>query len=130
MRPTSFPTFHERLSLAVALASLGCAAGTTGAGTPASPTVWARSHNASEVEVYTACGFEDVRWVGAVPAKSAAEFELEEEESFCPSGRRFFLVVRDQGRGYWAGPLRPTNTSAIELVIEKYAGLSVARTLE
>jgi hypothetical protein len=36
-------------------------------------------------------------------------------------------VLRNGGRGYWAGPVRPRNGNLVELVIEKYAGLSSAR---
>jgi hypothetical protein len=41
-------------------------------------------------------------------------------------GLNFFLVVRRQGRGYWAGPVWPQAGTHIEVVIEKYAGLSMA----
>jgi hypothetical protein len=64
-----------------------------------------------------------------VPAKGATAFELVREDSDCPWGLNFFLVVREQGRGYWAGPVRPRERTAIELVIEKYAGLSSVRVL-
>ncbi|HEY7613020.1 MAG TPA: hypothetical protein VH764_08490 [Gemmatimonadales bacterium] len=114
-------------SLLVALASLACAPGSAPAG-PA-PKVWARSHNASEVDIYMLCGNQRARWVGVVPAKGAAAFDVAGDDTFCPWGVNFFLVVRDQGRGYWAGPIRPGTGDAIELVIEKYAGLSMARLM-
>jgi hypothetical protein len=93
------------------------------------PKVWARSHNASEVDIYMLCGNQRARWVGVVPAKGAAAFDVAGDDTFCPWGVNFFLVVRDQGRGYWAGPIRPGTGDAIELVIEKYAGLSMARLM-
>ena len=114
-------------SLLVAFAASACAIGTAGAGPQ--PKVWARSHNASEVDVYTLCGNQNAKWVGVVPAKGAAAFELAAEDMYCPRGLNFFVVVRNQGRGYWAGPIRPFTSAAIELVIEKYAGLSAARPL-
>jgi hypothetical protein len=107
--------------------SLACAIGPTAAGPH--PKVWARSHNASEVDIYMLCGNRDAKLVGVVPAKGAAAFELAGEETYCPWGLNFFLVVRNQGRGYWVGPVRPRTSGAIELVIEKYAGLSMARSL-
>ena len=109
------------------LASHACAIGSTAAGPY--PKVWARSNNASEVDIYMLCGDQNAKWVGVVPAKGATAFELVREDTRCPWGLNFFLVVREQGRGYWAGPVRPRTRAAIELVIEKYAGLSSARVL-
>jgi hypothetical protein len=117
----------------VAIASLACAI-PPGAGQPdgpgsgqPDPQVWARSHNKSEVDVYLACGDGHAKWVGLVPAKGSAAFKLAAEDTYCPLGLNFLLVR--QGRGYWAGPLRPREDAIIELVIEKYAGLSAARLL-
>jgi hypothetical protein len=124
-----WPALHRPVgsSFLAALVSFGCAIGPTTAGPQ--PTVWARSHNASEVDIYMLCGNQNAKWVGVVPAKGAAAFELPDEDTYCPWGLNFFLVVRNQGRGYWAGPVRPGTSAAIELVIEKYAGLSAARLL-
>ena len=125
---SSFRSFPKRQwPLLAALVSLACAIGPTAAGPY--PKVWARSHNASEVDIYMLCGNREAKWVGVVPAKGAAAFELAGEETYCPWGVNFFLVVRNQGRGYWVGPVRPRTSGAIELVIEKYAGLSMARSL-
>jgi hypothetical protein len=115
-------------SLVTAFASLGCASGSTAAGPY--PQVWARSHNASEVDIYMLCGNQDAKWVGVVPAKGAALFELAGEDRYCPVGLNFFLVVRNQNRGYWTAAVRPATSATIELVIEKYAGLSGARLLK
>ena len=41
-------------------------------------------------------------------------------------GLNFFLVVQESGRGYWVGPFRPERRAHVDLVIEKYAGLSSA----
>ena len=109
------------------LASHACAIGSTAA--EPYPKVWARSHNASEVDIYMLCGDQNAKWVGVVPAMGATAFELVREDTSCPWGLNFFLMVREQGRGYWAGPVRPRTRTAIELVIEKYAGLSSARVL-
>ena len=109
------------------LSTHACAIGSSAAGLY--PRVWARSHNASEVDIYMLCGDQNARWVGVVPPKGATAFELVREDTYCPWGLNFFLVVREQGRGYWAGPVRPRTRTAIELVIEKYAGLSSARVL-
>jgi hypothetical protein len=38
-------------------------------------------------------------------------------------------LVRRNGRGYWVGPFRHRG-ARVELVIEKYAGLSSARLIE
>jgi hypothetical protein len=81
------------------------------------------------VEIYLQCGFKDAKWVGAVAARGAAAFDLATEDARCPLGLSFFLLVRDQGRGYWAGPVRLITAATVDLVIEKYAGLSMARSL-
>jgi hypothetical protein len=111
----------------VGLVSLACASGPPPEGPP--PQVWARSLNSSQVEIYMQCGFKAAKWVGEVPAKGATAFDLSDEEASCLPGLNFFLVVRDQGRGYWVGPIRPARAAAVEVVIEKYAGLSTARSL-
>lgn len=85
------------------------------------------SHNRSDVDVYLLCGNHDARWLGVVSRKGAAAFDIPAEATPCVSGLNFFLVVRDRGRGYWAGPVRPRAGEQIDLVIEKYAGLSTAR---
>jgi hypothetical protein len=125
----TLPRFAESVSrpLLAGLVSLACAIAPNAAGP--NPKVWVRSHNASEVDIYLLCGNRNAKWLGLVPVKGAAAFELAAEETYCPWGLNFFLVVRGQGRGYWAGPLRPRGSAAIELVIEKYAGLSAARLL-
>jgi hypothetical protein len=46
-------------------------------------------------------------------------------------GLNFFLVVQTQRLGYWVGPIRGVQASSyVELVIEKYAGLSSANLQE
>jgi hypothetical protein len=89
--------------------------------------IWVRSNNRSEVDVYLLCGEQDARLLGVVPKKGAAAFEIPVAQTRCPWGLNFFLVVREQGWGYWAGPVRPQSDTRIELVIEKYAGLSTAQ---
>jgi hypothetical protein len=115
---------------AVALLSSACAAtpGSTGS-VPAQISVFGRSHNRSDVDVYLLCGNRDARWLGVISRKGATGFEIPGAASHCVSGLNFFLVVRDRGRGYWVGPVRPRAGGQIELVVEKYAGLSAARVL-
>jgi hypothetical protein len=84
------------------------------------------SYNRSDVDVYLLCGDRDARWLGVVSKKGAAAFEIPAEAARCVSGLNFFLVSRDRGRGYWVGPVRPQAGGQIDLVIEKYAGLSTA----
>ena len=85
------------------------------------------SHNRSDVDVYLLCGDRDARWLGVVSKKGTAAFEIPAERARCVSGLNFFLVARDRNRGYWVGPVRPQAGGQIDLVIEKYAGLSTAR---
>jgi hypothetical protein len=107
-----------------AVFSFGCALAPGSAGQP--PSVWIRSHNASDVDVYLLCGDHSAIWLGLVPVKSSAAYEIPGGHVRCPWGLNFFLVVRSQERGYWAGPVRPQAGNTIELVVEKYAGLSTA----
>jgi hypothetical protein len=95
---------------------------------PATIPIWGRSHNRSDVDVYLLCGNVDARWLGVVLKKQRTAFEIPSADVRCASGLNFFLVVRDLGRGYWVGPVRPRPGGHIDLVIEKYAGLSAART--
>ena len=108
-----------------ALLSLGCAVlPRTDPGAPIE--VFSRSHNLSEVDVYLLCGHRDATWLGTVVEEGTARFEISAERARCVSGLNFFLVVQKSGKGYWAGPVRPRPGGQIVLVIEKYAGVSVA----
>jgi hypothetical protein len=102
-----------------------CAALPTGAPPPDTP-VGVRSLNASDVDVYLLCGDHEARWLGLVVQHGAAAYAISAKERRCAVGLNFFLVVRKAGRGYWVGPIRPQATTYVELVIEKYAGLSIA----
>jgi hypothetical protein len=104
--------------------SLGCAI--LPKGPPPPVPVWVRSHNRSDVEVYLACGDRDPIRLGVAPPNESVAFEIPAREAECGRGLRFFLVVWEQGRGYWAGPVRPRWGTPIQVVIEKYAGLSTA----
>jgi hypothetical protein len=94
---------------------------------PALIPISSHSYNRSDVDVYLLCGDRDARWLGVVSKKGAAAFEIPAGVARCVSGLNFFLVSRDRGRGYWVGPIRPQAGGQIDLVIEKYAGLSTAR---
>jgi hypothetical protein len=125
MRATSHRASSPAI-LAFALL-LGCAASGTVTGSAGPTPVWVRSHNRSAVDVYLLCGNRDAVWLGEVSGRSATAFEMPAGQPSCIRGHNFFLVVRQSGRGYWAGPIRPGNGNLVELVIEKYAGLSSAR---
>ncbi len=103
---------------------LGCALAQNG---PPLPTpVWVRSHNISAVDVYLLCGDHDAQWLGSVEAKERGAMEIPAGHQYCVQGLNFFLIVRRSGRGYWVGPFRPQGATQVDLVIEKYAGLSTA----
>jgi hypothetical protein len=91
--------------------------------------VFSRSHNHSAVDVYVLCGDRDATWLGTIGEKAEAGFAIPSERAFCVRGLHFFLVVQKSGWGYWVGPVRPRVGAPIDLVIEKYAGLSTARAL-
>jgi len=93
-------------------------------GPPGDTEVAVRSHNESDVDVYLLCGDRDAAWLGVVPRRSGAVFTIPPVRRLCLSGLNFFLVVKNKGRGYWAGPVRPQQADGVVLVIEKYAGLS------
>jgi hypothetical protein len=106
---------------------LGCALGQSG---PPLPTpVWVRSHNISAVDVYLLCGDHDAQWLGTVEAKQSEAFEIPSGYRGCMRGLNFFVVVQRSSRGYWVGPFRPQPSNQVDLVIEKYAGLSAARLI-
>jgi len=117
-----------RLLIALLAAlSLGCAL-QPGSTQPAPTGVWIRSHNRSAVDVYLLCGNQNARWLGTVSAKGSEAFDLRPEaQAPCLRGLNFFLLVRRSGWGYWTGPIRPRSGEHIQLVIEKYAGLSSVR---
>lgn len=118
----------KRLLALAALLLLGCAVVPRGTqAVPAPIRVLSHSYNRSEVDVYLLCGDRDARWLGVVSEKGAAAFEIPGVQARCVQGLNLFLVVRKHGRGYWVGPLRPQAGAYIDLVIEKYAGLSTAR---
>jgi hypothetical protein len=89
--------------------------------------VWVRSHNQSDVDVYFRCDRQDPKWLGSVEVDGVTIFSIAPAERRCARGLHFFLVVRSQDRGYWVGPVRPQGDTYVDLVIEKYAGLSTAR---
>jgi hypothetical protein len=116
---------RSRIALASIL-SIGCALAP--ACLPPAPTpVWVRSHNQNVVDVYLLCGRSDAHWLASVPENGSDAFEIPAGQARCAPGLNFFLVVQDQRQGYWVGPLRPQRGELVELVIEKYAGLSSAR---
>jgi hypothetical protein len=113
-----------RRSLAWTTPLLTACAVFQGGGPPLDTEVWVRSHNASDVDVYLLCGDRDAQRLGVVPRQSGATFAIPPARRICASGLSFFLIVQSQGRGYWAGPVRPQHADGVVLVIEKYAGLS------
>ena len=110
----------------VGAASIACALPPGGA--PSDPVpVWVRSHNRSAVDVYLLCGDRNPRWLGEVSERASGALEIPASQEYCPRKLNFFVVVRSSGRGYWVGPFQPARGGQVELVIEKYAGLSSAQ---
>jgi hypothetical protein len=118
----------KRLLLFATVLSLGCAPAQSGTRLLPTP-VWVRSHNGSPVDVYLLCGDHDAEWLGAVDPRQRTAFEIPAGRRSCVQGLNFFLVVRHLGWGYWVGPFRPQGGARVDLVIEKYAGLSSARVI-
>ena len=85
------------------------------------------SYNRSDVDVYLTCGFREGRWLGSIPKKGAAAFEIPPAAARCASGQSSFLAVSNGGGGYWARPVRLQDGEQIDLVIERYVGRSIAR---
>jgi hypothetical protein len=110
----------------VASLSLACAL-PRGDGAPLSIPISVNSNNKSSVDVYLLCGNRKAEWLGVIQAKSGGLFEVPASRARCVQGLNFFLVHRNQNRGYWVGPLRLRTGSNVHLTIEKYAGLSAAR---
>jgi hypothetical protein len=118
-------TVKAYIALAAFL-TLGCALAPGGV-QPEPTSVWVRSHNTRPVDVYVLCGSRDARWLGTVGERGDDAFEIPPGQSNCVEGLNFFLVVQNFGRGYWVGPFRPQRSQAVQLVIEKYAGLSTGQ---
>jgi hypothetical protein len=95
-------------------------------GKPPTLPISVRSYNRSEIDVYLLCGDHDAEWLGMLQAKDNRVFRIPASRARCGLGLNFFLVSRRYHRGYWVGPLYPTTDSSIDLIIEKYAGLSTA----
>ena len=93
---------------------------------PSQVSVWARSHNHSTVDVYLLCGDRDPRWLGVLGLNDVQALDFPSTHARCVQGLNFFLVDREHNHGYWVGPMHLQAGSRIELVIERYAGLSTA----
>ena len=112
--------------------TLGCAAlqPPTQDPVPSTIPISVRSHNKHTVDVYLLCGDTDAQLLGTLQAKDNQVFEIPVSQAHCVSGLNFFLVSREQNRGYWVGPFSAGAGSSVELVIEKYAGLSTASSFD
>ena len=116
------------LLLLACLLSGACAGSLRRLAPSATPTpVRVVSNNLNDVEVYLLCGDRDASLLGAVPAGDGAELVIPPARLLCARGLNFFLVDRGINHGYWVGPFHPGIGERIDLVIERYAGLSTAR---
>jgi hypothetical protein len=104
---------------------LACA-GATGHKLPKATPVLVRSHNESAVDVYLLCGDHDATRLGLVTGKGTGEYQISPRRRRCAVGLNFFLVPAKRSRGYWVGPFLPREDEQVILIIERYAGLSVA----
>ena len=91
--------------------------------------VWVRSLNASDVDVYLACGSHDARQLGTIEEEGSDACQVPEKRLLCAEGLNFFLVVREGRSGYWVGPFWPQATEGVRLLSEEYAGLSSAELI-
>jgi len=73
------------------------------------------------------CGVREGRWLGVIPKKGTAAFEIPPEATRCASGQTSFLAVSDGGGSYWARPVQLQGGEQVDLVIERYVGRSIAR---
>lgn len=119
----------KTLLVLTASVSLGCASLQSN-GAPISIPVSVSSHNKGIVDVYLLCGDRDPQWLGVIHGKEGGLFEVPSSRARCLRGLNFFLVHRNQNRGYWVGPVRIRSGSSVHLTIEKYAGLSSARVTD
>jgi hypothetical protein len=85
------------------------------------------SYNRSDVDVYLTCGLREGRWLGSIPKKGAAAFEIPPEAARCSSGQSSFLAVSDGAGSYWARPIRLQAGEQVDLAIDRYVGRSIAR---
>ena len=111
----------------LALALSGCAAfqpRNAGSTIP----VAVHNNNRSDVDVYLLCGDVDALWLGVVETQVDLQFRVPSKRTRCAHGVNFFVISRDQEKGYWVGPVRPRPGAGIDLTIEKYAALSSAES--
>jgi hypothetical protein len=108
--------------------SLGCFLA-PGPPDPTPTPLWIRSHNQSPIDIYVQCG-GTTQWLGTIGQQGAGDLKIPAENRLCARGVNFFLVVEDFGRGYWVGPVAFHRGQAVQMVIEKYAGLSSAEVLD
>jgi hypothetical protein len=108
--------------------SLGCFLA-PGPPDPTPTPLWVRSHNRSPIDVYVQCGGK-TQWLGTISQKGADALQIPAEHRLCARGVHFFIVSQDFGMGYWVGPVRFRRGQAVQMVIEKYAGLSSVETLD
>jgi hypothetical protein len=85
------------------------------------------SYNRNDVDVYLTCGVREGRWLGSIPKKGAAAFEIPTESARCASGWSSYLAVSDGGGSYWARPIQLQDGEQVDLVIERHVGRSIAR---
>jgi hypothetical protein len=85
------------------------------------------NYNRSDVDVYLTCGLREGIWLGLIPKKGAAAFEIPPGAARCASGLTSFLAVSDGGGRYWARPVRFQAGDQVDLVIERHVGRSIAR---
>lgn len=114
-----------RTSLLAAAMLFGCAHPMTTR--TAQVSVWARSHNRSTMDVYLLCGDREPRWLGVIGPNEAGALNFPSGQARCVQGLNFYLVDRDRHRGYWVGPMHLQRGFRIDLVIERYAGLSTVK---
>jgi hypothetical protein len=85
------------------------------------------SYNRSDVDVYLACGVREGRWLGFIPKKGTAAFEIPPEAARCAPDWNSFLAVSDGAGSCWARPIRLQAGEQVDLVVERYVGRSTAR---
>jgi hypothetical protein len=120
----------KEILLAAVMLSLGCTGLHSRTPAPSTIPISVRSYNHYNVDVYLLCGESDAQWLGSIKAKDNRAFEIPASRARCALGLNFFLVSRKQKRGYWVGPLFPRAGYSIDLIIERYAGLSTAAIYE
>lgn len=111
---------------ALAVFATGCASVSGGGATEADPTtVHFNNLHGKDVAVAVTCGDGEPEFLGTVPERRNADFEIPGEVTHCVWGLRFWLIPEGHPRGYMTETVDVRQGGHVLFHIEKYPAQSV-----